>query len=96
MNLFNGLDGTSDGTKDGPSHPITGDGADRNVYVGGEFDGARVVIYRYSTTRNAFFPTEGVWTTSNEFIKMSIKIGDIYRLEIESAGPNTNLFAEVS
>ena len=54
MNLFNGLDGTSDGTKDGPSHPITGDGADRNVYVGGEFDGARVVIYRYSTTRNGF------------------------------------------
>lgn len=96
MNLFNGIDGHSDGTKDGPSKAIVGDGANRNVYVGGTFDGARVVLQKFSSTRNDYYPTEGVWTTQNVFIDLSVKVGDHYRLNIENAGASTNLFGEVS
>ena len=95
MNLFNGLDGHSDGTKDGPSVPVIGDGGVKNVYVGGDFDGARVVLQKYSTTRSDFYPTEGVWTKQNVFIDLSVKIGEQYRLNIENAGAGTNLFGEV-
>lgn len=96
MNLFNGLDGHSDGKQDGPSEPIVGNGADKNVFVGGTFDGARVILQKYSSTRGDFFPTEGVWTTQNVFIDLSVKVGEQYRLNIENAGASTDLFGEVS
>ena len=96
MNLFDGIDSHSDGTNNGPSESIVGDGANVNIYVGGAFDTARVVMQKYSTTRQDFYPTEAVWTTQNEFVSLYAKVGDIYRLFIEGAGAGTDLFAEVS
>lgn len=96
MNIFDGNTGHSDGKSDGPSATIKGDGSGLNIYVGGTFDTCTVTLEKYSPTKKAFYPTEGVWIGPNEFQNLVVKTGEEFRLNIDRASGTTNIFAEVS
>lgn len=95
MNLFDGKNGNTDGTSDGPSVHITGDGGIKNIYVSGSFDGATVTLQRFSSTLNNFGDTGAFWDQPDEFQGLIVKPGEKYRLLIASSGGSTNIIAEV-
>lgn len=95
MNLFNGESGISDGSADGVSAEITGDGSRLNIYVAGVFDSASITLQRFSEHLSDFGDTSAIWTQPDEYQGLTVKPGERYRLIIDSAGGSTNLFAEV-
>lgn len=92
MNLFDGKDGKSDGTKDGYSSAIPS--GIKSVAVHGVFDGATVSIQRYSEEIGGWFMTQAEWTISDVFQGLEVESGAKYRLIISKAGGSTKLYAE--
>lgn len=92
MNLFDGMDGRSDGTKDGASAPLpTGR---RSIAVHGTWGGAKVTIQRYSKEIDNWFSTQASWTDNDVFQGLDAESGAKYRLMITGATGTTNLIAE--
>lgn len=92
MNLFDGQNGRSDGTKDGVSATIpAGYGS---IAVHGVWDSAKVTIERYSKEIDDWFQTQASWTDNDVFQGLESESGAKYRLVITSAGASTKLYAE--
>lgn len=94
MNLFDGSTGITDGTSDGVSKEILGSGGPVDVFVTGNFDGATVVLQRFSEVKKDFMPTAAVWIDSDEFQGLVVDSGERYRLLLKDAGANTEITAE--
>lgn len=92
MNLFDGQQGRSDGTKDGASSAIPS--GIRSIAVHGTWDGAKVTIQRYSKEIDDWFSTQASWTDNDVFQSLDAESGAKYRLIITGAGGNTQLYAE--
>lgn len=93
MNLFDGINGKSDGIKNGYSSTLPS--GVQNISVHGTFDGATVTLSRYSKETDSWFKTKAIWTESNVFQGLDVSKGARYRLELENASSKTNLVAEV-
>ncbi|HIF9075739.1 TPA: hypothetical protein ACX6NV_000570 [Photobacterium damselae] len=94
--LFDGKDGTSDGTGNGFSKEITGFGGPVSIFVYGSFNGATVTLERYSSVKDDFLPTSAVWNQSDVFQDLKVKLGDRYRLQISGTSGSVSIQAEVS
>lgn len=92
MNLFDGQDGKSDGTKDGYSSSIPS--GHNSVAVHGVWDGAKVTIERYSKEIDDWFQTQASWTDNDVFQGLESEGSARYRLVITGAGASTQLYAE--
>ena len=93
MSLFTGNNGASDGTVNGFSASIPS--GIRSIAVHGEFDGAKIILSRYSDVSNSWFDTAAIWDTPDVFQGLRVEGGIKYRLEIEGAGASTSIIAEV-
>lgn len=92
MNLFDGQDGRSDGTKDGASATIpTGY---KSIAVHGVWGGAKVTIERYSPEIDDWFQTQASWTDNDVFQGLDSESGAKYRLFLTGATGTTRLYAE--
>lgn len=93
MSLFDGKSGRSDGTKNGESSSLpTGN---RVLAVHGVFDGATVTLMRLSKVNDTYFSTQAVWSSPDVFQGLIVTSDARYKLEIDGAGANTNIIAEV-
>ena len=96
MNIFDGGTGRSDGTADGVSTEITGDGKLVNIFVSGEFADAKVTIQKFVETSQAFADTAAIFTKQDIFQGLIVRPGDRFRLNIENSTSTTALVAEVA
>ena len=96
MNIFDGQDGRSNGTANGSSIEIVGDGGFYNIFVTGTFGGASVTLQKYVHTSDSFDDTGAVFTSPDVFQGLVIKPSDIYRLTITNKSGSTAIIAEVS
>lgn len=94
MNLFDGSSGITDGSSDGVSKEITGSGGPVDIFVTGTFDGASVILQRFSEVKRDFMPTAAVWIDSDEFQGLVVDAGERYRLSLVNAGASTDITAE--
>ena len=96
MNIFDGQNGASDGSHNGNSQEIIGEGQYVNIFVSGTFGGASVTIQKFVYSSNAFADTAAVFTDADVFQDLSVKPGDRYRLNITGKSSTTSIVAEVS
>jgi hypothetical protein len=92
MNLFDGQQGRSNGTKDGTSSTLPS--GIRSIAVHGAWDGAKVTIQRYSKEIDDWFSTQASWTDNDVFQGLDAESGARYRLIITGATSKTKLIAE--
>ena len=96
MNIFDGGTGRSDGTTNGASTEIIGEGRLVNIFVSGDFASATVTIQKYVETSAAFADTAAVFTKQDIFQGLIVRPGDRFRLNIDNASASTALVAEVA
>ena len=96
MNIFDGQNGRSDGTSNGASQDITGNGNLVNVFVSGTFGGASVTIQKFVHTDNDYASTSAVFTSADIFQGLMVRPSDRFRLVISGATATTALIAEVN
>lgn len=93
--LFDGNDGRSDGYGDGYGKSITGVGILVDISVTGIFDSATVTMQLYDADSDVWNDTSVQWTEDETFSGLYVNSDTIYRLNIESAGADTDINGEV-
>ncbi len=92
MNLFDGQNGRSDGTKDGASASFPS--GTQSVAVHGVWGGSSVVIERYSEEIDDWFETQATWAENDVFQGLEVVSGAKYRLMLSGSTSTTKLYAE--
>lgn len=93
FNLFDGVNGHSNGKEDGGSQTFNVSGP-YNLHCFGTFDGAKVTLQRYSNTLSDFVDTDAIWTCNAQFQALFITPHSEYRLNLTGASTNTEIIAE--